>query len=163
MAITKQDLILKGEVLLRRLQKEHRNIRKAYRLKDQDEVDVIARLVVSQQLLTDRIANEAIMYATSPPDISLSPQEATDKRAKAKEINEMLNMTNKIRDLAKNMVADAATTYGMSADAMSDEKQVYIEDAKKQLDELGFSLDELKEKHHIEVINDPEQEQEVIE
>lgn len=151
MAYTKEHLIEKGEVLLKRLQKEHRNIRKAYRIRDQDSIDVVARLIVSFQLLADRIATETIQYAQSPPEISLSAQEKADKRGKAKEINDMLSMTFKIRELSKHILSDEAGGYSVSADSNSAEKQSYIEDARRTLSTIDLPLDALnKNKESIE-------------
>lgn len=139
MAYTKNDLVLKGEVLLNRLQKEHRNIRKAYKLKQQDDIDVIARLIVSYQVLTDRIANETIIFGTTPPTTSLSHEEKKDRHNRILEINEMLKIAEKVRALSKDLLNSTASDMAAQLDKRAQDNMDFINDAKKQLDELGFN------------------------
>lgn len=52
----------------------------------------------------------------------------------------MLSMAFKVRQLSQHLINDATSNYGSSADSNFDEKQSYIEDARKQLDELRLEF-----------------------
>lgn len=141
--ITKKDLEKRSELLLRRLRRQYAKNRKMHNLTDEIEIDTISRLTVAIPILTKRIADEVLDFATSPPESTMSREELKEDKLRSKKINDLISYAFKCRDLSKLLLQDYADEWSEKG-VHTATNQSLIEDARKALDEMniGFELDD---------------------
>lgn len=114
-----------------------------HNLTDEEEIDTISRLTVAIPILTKRIADEVLEFATSPPESVMCREEIVENRARAKTINDLISFAFKCRELSKVLLQDYAEEWSEKG-VETDANQLIIDDARKALDgmKLGFELDD---------------------
>lgn len=132
----------KSEAYLRRIRRQYNQLRKVHKLKDEDELEVIAGLRVTYQLIARRVQQEALIFAQEAPVETLSFSERQEHRARAKDISELFSMANKTRDLARQMMQDSADEIQAtnSPPTVAEANVSIIEDARKAIEEMNFSF-----------------------
>lgn len=133
----------RSELLLRRLRSQYNRNRKLHNLTDEEEIDTISRLTVAIPILTRRIADEVLEFATSPPESVMCREEIQENRARAKTINDLISFAFKCRELSKALLQDYSDEWAEKG-VQTDANQVMIDDARRALDgmKLGFELDD---------------------
>lgn len=136
--IKRTELFVKGEELLNRLNKANKQIRKLYKIKANDQIKTLARLKAAYDLMSERIANDALLLAADEsPLLGLTLAEKNDRAALKRDIIDMCTISKQIRDIAGGVIQDISAEND-NPNSMTDEKKSHLEAAYKMLDEVGL-------------------------
>lgn len=156
MAISKDQLVERGEDLLKKLSREHRNIRRAYKVKEIDSMGLIAKMIASRQVLNDRIATDVLVVSTEGPASSLSEYERDQRRKRLEEIKLFMHISTRMNDITNAMFEDARRGLDTHVLEMEQENDNLLYLAQQELDSVAGQINTL-EKVIIEGTNGEEE------
>ncbi len=112
-------------------------VEKVFALKEVDEIDVAERLYLAYQMLTDRLATESLLVATTSPTALDDKAEKIEFKNRIVSIREMIKIVEALKSLRGTIIEDIKTNYEGQVLSMSSEHEAALAQAKETLASVG--------------------------